>query len=233
MASQIEADKRNSVAHEISPVDNVLYFPQNIDVRICPKNGMSSLKEAYRRIKGNHTAGDGLVYGNYVDRYTNMREHGYTSDLPFRKGSFKIAVRRDPIDRFKSACKFILQERAYFIRHGRANDLPEISDVLDDVIESVYNGTIKNNHFYTQTWYMGKPEDYDMVVHISELDQALAFIEEATGRQPGSLCHLHENKTHLKLHTDAISEEQLQKLYDLYAKDFKNGWCKTEDIITV
>lgn len=35
------------------------------------------------------------------------------------------------------------------------------------------------------------------------------------------------------LYSDAISPEQLDKLYDLYAKDFKNGWCKTEDIITV
>jgi hypothetical protein len=233
MSSQIEVDRRNTPTHEISPVDNVLYFPNNIDVRICPKNGMSSLKEAYRRLHGNHVADDGLVYGNYVDRYTNVRKYGYTSDLPFRKNSFRIAVRRDPIDRFKSACKFILQERAYFIRHGRANDLPEISEVLDDVIDSVYNSTIKNNHFYTQTWYMGKPEDYDMVVHISELNKALAFIEEATGRKSGSLSNLHENKTTLKLHNDAISAEQLQKLYDLYAKDFKNGWCKQEDIITV
>lgn len=233
MSSQIEADRRNEINHEISPVDNVLYFPHNIDVRICPKNGMSSLKEAYRRLKGNHATKEGLIYGNYNERYNNVRREGYTSELPFRKGSFRIAVRRDPIDRFKSACKFILQERAYFIRHGRAGDLPEISDILDDVIDSVYNGTVKNNHFYTQTWYMGKPEDYDMVVHISELNRVLALIEEACGRTPGSLSKLHENKTHLKLYSDAISPEQLDKLYDLYAKDFKNGWCKTEDIITV
>lgn len=233
MSSQIEADRRNDVSHEISPVDNVLYFPHNVDVRICPKNGMSTIKEAYRKVKGTDFMKHGLVYGNYVDRYTNVRLHGYTSELPFRKGSFRIAVKRDPIDRFKSACKFILQERAYFIRHGRANDLPEISEVLDDVIDAVYNSTIKNNHFYTQTWYMGKPEDYDMVVHISELNRVLAFIEETCERAPGSLTKLHENKTHLKLHSDAISPEQLEKLHDLYAKDFKNGWCKAEDIITV
>jgi len=228
-------DLRNTVSHEISPVDNVLYFPNNIDVRICPKNGMSSLKKAYRIVKGRE--GDsktGLIYGNYVDRYNNVRQHGYLGDLPFRKGSFRIAVRRDPIDRFKSACKFILQERAYFIKHGRANDLPEISELLDEVIKSVYNGTVKNNHFYSQSWYMGVPEDYDMVVHISELDQALGFIQEACEVDASNtLIKLHENKTHLKLYTDAICEEQMQQLYDLYAKDFKNGWCKIEDRITV
>ena len=28
----------------MTPADNVLYFPRNLDIRICPKNGMSTLK---------------------------------------------------------------------------------------------------------------------------------------------------------------------------------------------
>ena len=225
-------DKRNEIIHEISPVDNVLYFPNNIDVRICPKNAMSTFKEAYRRIYGVRTE-DGLMYGNYNERYENVRKYGYTKNLPFRKNAFRIAVRRDPFDRFKSACKFILQERAYFLRHNRPNDLPEISEILDDVIDSIYNGKMKNNHFYTQSWYMGHPNDYDMVVHIDELPAALAFIEVSCELKPGLLLDLHENKTHLKLNNDAISPEHMEKLHDLYLKDYKNGWCKIQDKITV
>lgn len=225
-------DRRNEIAHEISPVDNVLYFPNNIDIRICPKNGMSTFKEAYRKINGIRNE-EGLMYGNYNERYENVRKHGYTSDLPFRRKSFRIAVRRDPFDRFKSACKFILQERAYFLRHGRPNDLPEISETLDEVIDAIYNGTIKNNHFYTQTWYMGHPDDYDMVVHINEIPSALAFIESSCGLAKGTLYDIHENKTHLKLNNSALSEEQMNKLHDLYVKDYENGWCKIEDKISV
>ena len=37
-----------TTVYEMSPFDNVLYFPNNIDVRLCPKNGMSSIKEVFR-----------------------------------------------------------------------------------------------------------------------------------------------------------------------------------------
>ena len=146
--------------YEMSPFDNVLYFPNNVDVRLCPKNGMSSIKELFRV----HRKHDEYVGRSY--RYDYVKREGDQLDLPFRPGSFRIAVRRDPVDRFKSACEYILQNRADHIANGRANDLPEISSQLDEVIDSIESGSVKNNHFYTQTWYMGRPDDYDMVVHI-------------------------------------------------------------------
>ena len=42
----------NTRQYEMSPADNVLYFPNNIAVRMCPKNGMSTLKDLHGFVRG-------------------------------------------------------------------------------------------------------------------------------------------------------------------------------------
>lgn len=209
---------------EMTPSDNILYWPNNIDIRMCPKNGMSTLKEALRRALDQEHS-QGMEY-----RTKLVRREGDQFDIPFRSGSVRIAIRRDPIDRFKSACEFIQQKRSWFIQNGKV--LPNISMQIGEVIDSLENKTLRNNHFYTQSWYMGVPEDYDMVFHISEMDKLLDFLQE-TCKIERDITHLHENKTSLKLYNDAISPEHMEKLYNFYNKDFRNGWCKQEDRLTV
>jgi len=214
----------DTTVYEMSPFDNVLYFPNNVDVRLCPKNAMSTLKEVFRIHKGH----DQYVGRSY--RYKRVKEQGDQFDLPFRKNSFRIAVRRDPVDRFKSACEYILQNRADHIKMGRGNDLPEISVELEEVISKIEEGTLKNNHFYTQSWYMGKPSDYDMVVHIDEMPRLLAFLNEACelGFDDG-VTRVRQNATTMKMYNSAISPMQLKRIKTLYEKDYRNGWCKQED----
>lgn len=215
----------HTAIYEMSPFDNVLYLPNNVDIRLCPKNGMSTIKEIFRIHKGH----DQYVGRSY--RYSKVKEFGDQLDLPFRKGSYRIAVRRDPLDRFKSACEYIMRERAEHIRLGRF-DLPEISSNIEDVISAIEAGSMKNNHFYTQTWYMGKPQDYDMVVHINELDKLLGFINEAcelnlTPRQLDTKM----NVSSLKLYNDGLTRIQQMRVKKLYEKDYKNGWCKQDDYV--
>jgi len=208
---------------EIGREDNILYFPNNIDVRMCPKNGMSTLKEAYRRVCG-HRLAEPLT-----ERIINVSKKCDMFDIPFRKGSYRIAVRRDPIDRFKSACEFIMDSRAYYIKMGKF--LPDIALELDQVIDDLEQGKYRDNHFYTQTYYMGLPQDYDMVYHIDELPNLLAFLQDATETDRDDLISLHENKTKLKLYNGAIDPEHMTKLRNFYLKDYINGWCKQDDFI--
>lgn len=216
----------DTTIYEMSPYDNVLYFPNNVDVRLCPKNGMSSIKEIFRLHKGH----DEYVGRSY--RYKYVKDYADQFDLPFRKGSYRIAVRRDPIDRFKSACEYIMRERVTHIKNGRGNDLPEISNDLEQVIGDMEAGYMKNNHFYTQSWYMGKPEDYDMVVHISELNKLFNFINEASelGLTPEQT-NVRMNESKLKLYNSGLTTVQKMRVKELYFKDFKNGWCMQEDFI--
>jgi hypothetical protein len=115
---------------------------------------------------------------------------------------------------------------------GRGNDLPEISNDLERVISDMEAGFMKNNHFYTQSWYMGKPEDYDMVVHISELNKLLNFINEASelGLTPQQT-NVRMNESKLKLYNSGLTTVQKMRVKELYFKDFKNGWCMQEDSI--
>ena len=216
---------RAEVSYEISPVDNVYYFPNNIDVRICPKNGMSTLKGAIRTVYGD-IDDRGNTVGNYAWRYRKVYNNSDQFDQPFRKGSFRIAVRRDPIDRFKSACSFIQEKQAYYLSLGRP--LATIPDDLDGIISGMEDGHIKDNHFYTQTWYMGRPEDYDMVFHIDEMSKLLTFLQDACNIGV-DIKDIHLNKSNHKLYNDAISPAQMEILMNFYKKDFDNGWCKKDD----
>lgn len=214
----------NTQQYEMSPADNVLYFPNNIDVRMCPKNGMSTLKELHRFIRG---VGE---YIGRVERLNKVREFGDQFDIPFRKGSYRIAVRRDPVVRFRSACEYLIQNQAEYIRQGRSDECPSLETELDLVLDRIESGTLKNNHFYTQTWYMGKPEDYDMVVYIDELSQLMVFLNEACdlGYSDEKL-DIHENQTKMKVYNSIITTHQRRKIKQLYRKDYLNGWCKVED----
>lgn len=214
----------NTQQYEMSPADNVLYFPNNIDVRMCPKNGMSTLKELHRFIRGVDE------YIGRVERLNRVREYGDQFDIPFRKGSYRIAVRRDPVIRFRSACEYLIQNQAEYIRQGRADECPSLETELDLVLDRIEDGTLKNNHFYTQTWYMGKPEDYDMVVYIDELSQLMIFLNDACdlGYSDEKL-DIRENQTKMKVYNSIITTQQRRRIKQLYRKDYLNGWCKIED----
>lgn len=214
----------NTQQYEMSPADNVLYFPNNIDVRMCPKNGMSTLKELHRFIRGVDE------YIGRVERLNRVREYGDQFDIPFRKGSYRIAVRRDPVIRFRSACEYLIQNQAEYIRQGRADECPSLETELDLVLDRIEDGTLKNNHFYTQTWYMGKPEDYDMVVYIDELSQLMIFLNDACdlGYSDEKL-DIRENQTKMKVYNSIITNQQRRRIKQLYRKDYLNGWCKIED----
>lgn len=216
----------NTKYYEMSPADNVLYFPNNIDVRLCPKNGMSSLKELHRLHRGVSE------YIGRVDRIIKVRQFGDQFNIPFRKGSYRIAVRRDPVIRFRSACEYIVANQAEYIRQGRIDELPSMDRELDKVLDHIEDGTLKNNHFYTQSWYMGKPEEYDMVVYIDELSRLMVFLNDAADLGfSGDVLNIHDNKSKMKVYNSLLTDRQRKRIEQLYAKDYENGWCKLDDKI--
>ena len=202
--------------YEMGPADNVLYFPNNIDVRLCPKNGMSSIKEVFRLYSGH------AEYVGKKHRYSQVKDYSDMLDRPFRKNSHRIAVVRDPVERFKSACEYVASNRIDHIRNGNY-DLPEIGDTLESVILSIENGTTKNNHFYTQSWYMGKPADYDILFNMSELPLMFRFLQDACELDI-KVDNIHHNRTRHKLYGNDISADNMARIHTLYEKDYKNGW---------
>lgn len=209
--------------YEMGPADNILYFPNNVDVRICPKNGMSSLKELHRINRGVEQ------YIGRVDRLSKVRSFSDQFDIPFRRGSYRIAVKRDPIGRFKSACEYIVRNRELYLSEGRMLEATKLEGVLDDILDKIEKGGLRNNHFYTQTWYMGNPRDYDLVVPLDELPSLMILLNEICelGLNREALI-IHDNQTKVKIYSD-MTHMQQRRVKKLYKVDYENGWCNIEN----
>lgn len=170
--------------------DNVYYFPENIDVRSCPKNASASLKQFHKQVintvypdntlqvekvasllEKEATNGGGMSY-----RWKQILEQADHFDLPFRKESIRMVIKRDPVDRFKSAVE-MLQSEEYFSDNyhviHKTGLYPEskhyrlyqsVTELLNDLEE----GKITDMHLWTQTFYLGDKKQYDYIYDIEE-----------------------------------------------------------------
>ena len=113
---------------------------------------------------------------------------------------------------------------------GRGDELPPMELELDKVLDKIEDGSLKNNHFYTQSWYMGKPEDYDMVVYIDEMPQLMIFLNDACELGfSDEMLNIHDNKSRTKVYNSVLTFSQRRRIRLLYRKDYENGWCTIED----
>jgi len=171
--------------------DNIFYFngyrKEFIDFRTCPKNGSTSIKELYLKTLSPKEL---YNYENYVKTSTheplNWRQrliwfYADQFDMPFRKNSIRFAIRRDPLDRFKSAVE-MLQAQSKIAKvdpdinvDGFDKSYKGYSSVKE-VLDKLESNEIVNAHFWTQTYYMGHPSQYDYVYDISEMGACLTHV---------------------------------------------------------
>jgi hypothetical protein len=190
------------------------------------KNVMANVWQEVGKGKGTKDKEFGDAVGNYTWRYRQVQRYANNFDLPFRKDSFRIAVSRDPVDRFKSACSFLQEKRSYFLSLNR--QITAIDSELDLIVKKLYDGNLKDAHFYTQTWFMGNFEDYDMVVDLSEMKTLLQFLKKSCNIET-NIENIHLNQTKMKLYDNALTPTIIADIKTLYEKDYINGWGK-EDI---
>ena len=168
--------------------DNVWYFPNNIDLRSCPKNGMSSIKNLYNFVWQNYGVGQTALAKAFrpVNRGPGNVRQWYVwaqsdiSSYPFRKNSTKYAVKRDPVKRFCSAVEMLNAEARRnhpFFKSPR--DWNKVYTDIDHVLEVMENGHVFNTHLIQQTYYLGPKEVYDHVYDISDLTHMFRDIVKA------------------------------------------------------
>jgi len=161
--------------------DNIFYFPKNVDVRTCPKNGHSSLKQFFinvtMKLDPNRKLKEEFIF--YSEKNLSWRARqvllfGDHFDLPFRKNSIRLTIKRDPIERFKSATE-MLQAHVF---HHYIDEKTSIENKLyhkfytsvDQLLSDLENDTLVNIHFYPQTFYLGNNSQYDHVYDITEFE---------------------------------------------------------------
>lgn len=132
----------------------------------------------------------------------------------------KVCVKRDPVSRFLSCyTDKILRERCANLT---------VDDILNDQnvlkqgrLDGVNPGYYLENHFLPQTHYLGEDISYyDIVFDVSEVGTKVKnFLEEKLG------CNLPELHTRKQEKKPDLTEDQVAKIKQIYAIDYKNQWC--------
>lgn len=237
---------RKRLKGTMGPTENVLYFPNDIDFRICPKNGISTIKWALlyiNDVEQSQSNPESLLMGTKNWRWEQVNKYGYKPELPFRKNSFRVAVARDPVKRFMSACEYIKQEYVKNSQLLTADEeltlenlkkLENMSDVdilpekIDDIIHGVWRGDIQNSHFFTQTYYHGNTGQYDKIFKMSNFGVMLEWLRVKT-KATKKIEKIHSNKTSGQWFggVDSLTTDQKKRIMRIYEEDYDYGW--TED----
>lgn len=179
----------------------------NIDIYLCPKCGTNSARYASYKFNNGE-----LELPNIRDLtrsdYDVLRM-GPSSVLNYkeeRSDSIKVAIKRDPLERFISAFSW------YNHKYGDIQKII-IKKSLDDTIISPPDDV----HYLPQSAFYGDDiSKYDHVIYPSELRN---LILEITSVDLGSL---HKGQTTLE--HEVPTEEQIIMIKKLYQMDYENGY---------
>ena len=230
---------------------NILYFPNNIDIRLCPKNATVSLKAAYNLcyhtpqqmydLNGNSRPGSSSV--DEPHRKTRVDLNSYWVDFPFRKDSIRIAVVRDPVKRFMSACNYYIRQQAryankkydpqwYKDNHSRGEPhYPEIVNrTVRGIIDQLEQRDINDSHFYSQTHFLGHPDDYDIVYELNNIDELFDYLNKNCNPK-NEIPWLRKNTSDsFKSFSRTLEPQDIESIKEFYSKDYKRGWYTKESI---
>lgn len=229
-------DYLNNQSYQIRRDNNCFYFFDDIDVRVCPKNGYSSIKVFFNSMMDSPFAGhfvkeasavvyQGITY-NRLRVLAVARCANYMC-LPFRKNSFRIAVKRDPVKRFISAVNYMkgigdLDEDYKTSPLGsEVLNYKELS--MEEIVSGVEDGSINNLHFVPQTYYHGRTDEYDKIYSLENLDDLLLFLVNYKPTKYVYEKRIHSNRS--TNHVGDISADLEKRIKKLYEEDYDNGWC--------
>lgn len=176
-------------------------------------------------------------------RKRRVDTHSYWVDFPYRKNSIRIAVVRDPVKRFMSACNYyIRQQRRYANKiydtqwykdnHDRGEPCyPEIvTKTVRGMINQLEKRDIYDSHFYSQTHYLGHPDDYDIVYEINDLNELFNYLNKNCNPK-NPIPPLRKNTSDsYKSFGRTLTEDDIVLIKEFYSKDYKRGWYTKESI---
>lgn len=212
----------------------VLHFPDRgdmivdphykvpIDVITCPKNCSSSLKEIWGNISfKNYSRKNNL--GPEI-RMKSYEKYNVTANNPWRKGSIRIAIKRDPVERAFSAATHILHYRYGF------------NYIAADIYERFFfgvNHTLRYDpHLIPQHRFYGKSIDfYDEIYYVKDFKQLAANIEATYPYHeynPNTKMPMQEVKQTVGHYSQTtindLSQECINRIQWLYRYDYEYGW---------
>lgn len=169
----------------------------------------------------------GATAPNATDRYHRAMRFQDVWDQPFRRNSYRIAIKRDPVQRFISAVSYLdkVKLEPNYVRVKKSYiDLSDVNkDDIDSVLDAFENQTLRDEHFFSQTYFMGHPNDYDKVYDITEVPELLEWLTKKTSPKI-PIVDFWENKTKGTPDRIELTDSQQMRIIKMYAKDYANGW---------
>lgn len=204
---------------------NTLYFPNNIDVRLCPKVGCSSLKVLLGYINRDDAQPVAEFAQDYIKgnaarkrRFENLVDKNFISldnnEFQFRHKSLKIAVVRDPVERALSAIKYSYRMSMQI----REPSYKQIVDALDNM------ELRDNSHFFSQTFCMGRYDQYDKVYRLSDLDKLVDFLLKESSDFSQDYPFYKTNVSSTTFTVNDLPDYTVKRIESLYSIDYENGW---------
>lgn len=232
-------------AVSMTPFDNVLYFPKNVDLRLCTKNAMTKMKQFFR-LTGDPESLMGTTLGS---RLTEVSTYTSVTHPPFRLNSHRICIKRDPVERFVSACahyKHLYQLRKSSFesvdsakKYGMTFD-PLHLDEFSDMLDAVKDNKFADDLFFPQFYYLGLPEDYDEIYYMSEVPDLIEYLSdwfwdktdapiEFDGRTPNTKGNVGDdrsggNASSKDFKLAELNPRQVDSIKQIYAEDYRRGW---------
>lgn len=214
----------------MTPADNILYFNDDIDIRLCLKNAYTTLRYAWCAcydVEYVLSNPPNISTPTAQDRYKFAMRHQDIWDQPFRRGSYRIAVKRDPVQRFISTVSYLdsVKVEPNFLNYKKSYiDLTEVNkDDVDSVLDAFDQQKLRDEHFFSQTYFMGNPDQYDKIYDITEVNELLSWLTKKC--KPGApITNVWKNKTKNTDKRITLTDAQQLRVIKLYAKDYANGW---------
>ena len=189
--------------------DTSLYFPEGILIKYSPRTASQSLKLLLTDIL---LSNSDLNFLSKKRMIQNIKIH-YTCDV-------KIAVKRDPVDRFISALNFDYNHWG----HGKFANTMKCPNNINEVFESGwFNYMFENNkHYFPQTFYLQESKDYDLIFDINCLDNLVLFLN-STYFSNYKISKINSSLKHFQ--KEMLTDKHLSIIKSKYILDYENGWC--------
>ena len=224
----------------MNPLDNVLYFNNDIDVRLASKNGHQTLicfYLAYLNDSSNiYVANDFNFDGSFFDLTHRLNQYnrsgvrvlreGSFVDFPFRKNSYRIAIKRDPVDRFLSAFNHLkVIQKDDRIRKNTWGELQnKYYNSIDDIISCLEDNILFDAHFLSQTVWLGSSKDYSKLYYSKDIQQLLLFLHSKV-RSKVPIEDINNIKINVsRYEKTTLTYNQKSRIMKLYEDDYENGW---------
>lgn len=215
--------------------DNIYYFPENIDVRSCPKNASASLKQFHKQVTDTIFPGNSLMElkrqslieknngGSLSYRWKKILEEADHFDLPFRKKSIRMAIKRDPVERFKSAVE-MLQGQEYhnddYNTIRKTGLYPEskhyrLYESVTELLNDLEEGKITDMHLWTQTFYLGDKKQYDYIYdvdHFKDFQNHVLWLNDISWHEKKWYAHLNISTNTAPYEIEHIKVDRNHKL---------------------